>query len=79
MNCKVILYAILRDKVPPEAQGRINIDMPDGSMIRDIITKLDLPIDCICTINEHIEKDIDRRVQDGDTLRFFLPSSGGSR
>lgn len=78
MNCKIILYAILRDKLPPEAHGRVNIDMPNGSTIGDVITKLDLPIDCICTVNEQIEKDMDRIVKDGDTLRFFLPSSGGS-
>lgn len=78
MNCKVILHAILREKLPPEAHGRANIEISDGSTVRDVITKLGLPDGCQCAVNEQIEKNMNRRIQDGDVLRFFRASSGGS-
>jgi len=78
LNCKVILHAILRDKLPPEARGKADIDMPEDSTIRDVIVKLDLPAGCLCAVNEKIEKKFDTRLKDGDVLRFFRASSGGS-
>jgi sulfur carrier protein ThiS len=76
--CKVILYAILRDKLPTEAHGRADFEIADGSTIRDVIIKLDLPSGSQCAVNEQIEKNMDRRIQEGDVLRFFRASSGGS-
>ncbi len=78
MNCKVILHAILREKLPLEAQGRADVEIAEGSTIRDVILRLGLPPGCQCAVNEQIEKNLDRRIEDGDVLRFFRASSGGS-
>jgi sulfur carrier protein ThiS len=78
LNCKVILHAILRDKLPSEAHGRADMVFAEGSTIRDVATKLGLPPGCQCAVNEQIEKNVDRPVKDGDVLRFFRASSGGS-
>jgi sulfur carrier protein ThiS len=78
LNCKVILHAILRDKLPAEAHGRADLEINEGTTIRDIATNLGLPIGYQCAVNEQIEKNMDRPVKDGDVLRFFRASSGGS-
>jgi len=75
--CKVILHAILRDKLPPEARGKVDIVMPEDSTIGDVIVRLDLPPGCLCAVNEQIEKKFDTKLKDGDVLRFFRASSGG--
>lgn len=77
MNCKVVLYALLREKLPPAARGRADLELPEGSTIQDVIAKLDLPVGSVCAVNEQIERDTSRRLQDGDELRFFRASSGG--
>jgi hypothetical protein len=77
LNCKIILHAILRDKLPLEAHGRADIDMPEDSTIRDVIVKLDLPPGCLCAVNEKIERNLETQLIDGDVLRFFRASSGG--
>jgi sulfur carrier protein ThiS len=78
LNCKVILHAILREKLPPETHGRAELEIADGSTIKDVIAKLGLPPGCLCAVNEQIDKNMDRTIQDGDVLRFFRASSGGS-
>jgi len=76
--CKVILHAILRDKLPPDAHGSADLEITDGTTIKDVISKLGLPPGCLCAVNEQIEKNLDCTIQDGDVLRFFRASSGGS-
>jgi sulfur carrier protein ThiS len=78
LNCKVILHAILRDKLPPEAHGRADVEIAEGSTIRDVASKLGLPPGCQCAVNEQLEKNMDRCLENGDVLRFFRASSGGN-
>jgi hypothetical protein len=77
LNCKIILYALLREKLPPEAHGRANIELPEGTTIRDVMTQFQLPENSLCALNGQLERDLNCHIQDGDELRFFRASSGG--
>lgn len=78
MRFKVILYSTLRDKLPAENQGGIELDLPDGCTISDVIVQLNLSPPFLCAVNGQIERNTQRLIQDKDELRFFRPGSGGS-
>ena len=77
MKFKVILYSTLRDKLPPENNGRIELELPDSYTISDVIKLLDLSGVFICTANGQIERNTKRLIREKDELRFFRPGSGG--
>jgi len=77
LNCKVVLYALLRDRLPKDAHGRANLELPEDSTVRDVILKLELPPGCVCVVNDQIERDLDHHLRNDDELRFFRASSGG--
>lgn len=77
MNCKIVLYALLREKLPPEAHGRKNLELPEGTTIQDVKMQLGLPQNSVCALNEKLERNLDRLLKDGDELCFFRASSGG--
>jgi len=77
MKFKVILYSTLRDKLPPENNGRIELELPDSYTISDVIKLLDLSGVFICAANGQIERNTKRLIREKDELRFFRPGSGG--
>lgn len=77
IEVNVILHSILREKLPPEARGRAVLDLPDEARLRDVIARLGLPAGVVCAVNEQAERDLERRLVDGDTLRFLRPGAGG--
>ncbi len=78
MKFTVILYSTLREKLPAEKQGRIELDLPDGCAIEDIVKQLDLSGVFICAVNGQVERNMGRQIRESDELRFFRPGSGGS-
>ncbi len=77
MQITVILHSILREKLPPEARGRAVLDFAEGARVEDVFRRLDLPESVVWAINEEMTRDRERRLQDGDTLRFLRPGAGG--
>jgi sulfur carrier protein ThiS len=77
LKFNIILHSILREKLPPEAHGHMELDLPDGSTIADVAKSLELPEPFIWVVNGELNSDITRKIQDGDELRFLRPSSGG--
>jgi len=77
MFVKVKLYGILRDKLPPDAKGLAEIELPLGSTVQDIIKKLQISTMVKVSVNEALERDIQRELQEGDEVQLFRPAGGG--
>jgi sulfur carrier protein ThiS len=77
MKFRVILYSTLREKLPAELQGRIELDLPNGCTIHDVVKYLDLSGVFICAVNGQVNRNLSRQVKENDELRFFRPGSGG--
>lgn len=77
MSITVILYGILREKLPPEAKGQAELAFPAGATVQDVMDQLNLPREVTVTVNEEIVRDRRSELDEGDLLRFLRPSKGG--
>lgn len=77
IKVSVVLYSYLREKLPAEAKGKTELQLQDGACIADVIARLDLPEQVTFAVNNQIEREQARRLQDGDVLRFFRAGAGG--
>jgi len=77
MEIQLQLYSILRDKLPREARGRTVLDMSDGARLEDILTELDIRRNVVVAVNGEHEKDMSRRLADGDEVKIFSSVGGG--
>jgi molybdopterin converting factor small subunit len=77
LKVKVVLHSYLREKLPPEAKGRAELDFPPGALISDLFTRLDLPIHVAWSLNNHLEHDLSTPLSDGDEVRVFRQGAGG--
>jgi sulfur carrier protein ThiS len=78
MRVRVVLYSTLREKLPPEARGRAELALEDGSSVKRVMEQLDLPSSVAWALNGNLERDVDLRLKDGDELQFFRVGAGGS-
>ena len=78
MEIKIVLYSILRQKLPSEARGRTTLDLPEGSTLRDLVTRMDFKIPVVCALNGQIERDLMYQLKAGDEVHILRPSGGGS-
>ena len=83
MIIKVRLFAMLRDKLPPDAvDGEFTMELPAGSPARHIIEKLDIPeamAHLVMVNGYHLlpdERD-NRPLVDGEVVSIFPPVAGG--
>jgi hypothetical protein len=73
----VILHSVLREKLPAETRGRTVLELGDEARVKDVILSLDLPAHVAFALNEQLERDLERPLHDGDSLRFFRTGAGG--
>jgi thiamine biosynthesis protein ThiS len=71
------LYSILREKLPPEANGRTMLQIDEGSTLADILEELDIKRRVVMSVNGDHEPDHSRRLQGGDEVKIFSAVSGG--
>ncbi|HVN53483.1 MAG TPA: hypothetical protein VMT46_04060 [Anaerolineaceae bacterium] len=77
IRVSVVLYSILREKLPPEARGRATLELPVGSRVADLFRHLDLPETSPWALNGALERDKERVLQDGDQFQAFRQGAGG--
>jgi hypothetical protein len=77
MRVSVILHSYLRELLPPEARGMTVLELPDGAKVKDVVARLRLPDHVIFALNEHLERDRELALRDGDSLRFLRAGAGG--
>jgi sulfur carrier protein ThiS len=71
------LYSILREKLPPEAKGKVTLQLEEGATIDRILQELDIKRRVVVSVNDEYEPDTSRQLQDGDQIKIFSSVSGG--
>ena len=77
LDIHVQLYSILREKLPPEAEGRAVFQMKEGTTLADLLIELDISRRVVLSVNGVHESDRSQRLQDGDEVKIFSSISGG--
>ena len=77
IKIQIQLYSILRDKLPPGSKGRTELQLQSGANLQDLLDKLDIPGRVVISVNNRLENDPSRKLQDGDNVRIFSSISGG--
>ena len=79
MMIHVKLIATYRDHLPPEAKnGMIEIEVPDGTSVRDAVARFGIPLDdsSVIVLNG-LTVPLDTPVSEGDTVTAFSAIAGG--
>ena len=77
MRLHIILHGLLREKLPPEARGRAELEFPAGTTVQQVLDQLGVGEGNLVSVNGEIERDGQRSLQEGDILRCFRPAKGG--
>ncbi len=77
MHILLTAYSVLRDKLPPDSAGKMDVEFPEGSSLADLLARFDLPLETACSINGSIERNPQTILQDGDSVAIFRPGAGG--
>lgn len=72
------LYSILREKLPPEAEGHALWEMEEGETIGDLLAALGISRRVVISVNGDHETDHTRILLDGDEIKIFSSISGGT-
>jgi thiamine biosynthesis protein ThiS len=72
------LYSILREKLPPESNGKVDIHLSEGAVLADLLEELGITRRVVISVNGDHESDMSRRLQEGDQVKIFSSVSGGS-
>ncbi|GAP15824.1 sulfur transfer protein [Longilinea arvoryzae] len=77
MRIRVILYSYLREKLPVESNGRVELELPEGSPAAALFEQLGLPGQVAWAVNGIARRDFNLILHDGDEVRVFRPGAGG--
>lgn len=77
IRVSVRLYNRLQRLLSPEADGRTELDLPEGSKVKDVYGMLGLSRPYPIAVNGVIERDPERVLEEGDQVSVFSPVSGG--
>jgi molybdopterin converting factor small subunit len=79
MRVTVRLYATLRQPAPDGLRNRLEVELPAGATVVDLLREIGLPVD-----PDHVMALIDTRrvephhpLRSGDEVKLFPPISGG--
>ena len=79
MMVRVKMIANYRAALPPEAKnGVVEIDVPDGSTVYDVISRFDIPLndESVIVLNG-LTMDMFTPLKDGDMITAFSAIAGG--
>ncbi|MHB8779279.1 MAG: MoaD/ThiS family protein [Anaerolineales bacterium] len=79
MMIHVKLIANFRDQLPPEAKnGVIELDVPQGTTVREAISRFDIPLDdtSVIVLNG-LTVDMNSLLKEGDMVTAFSAIAGG--
>lgn len=77
MKIYLQLYSILREKLPPEARGKVTLQLEEGATIDSILKEFDIQRRVVVSVNDEYEPDTSRQLRDGDQIKIFAGISGG--
>ena len=79
MMIQVKLLANYREHLPPEAKnGGVKLDIPDGTTIREVMSRFAIPLDdtSVIVVNG-ATVDLDTPLKAGDVVSAFSAIAGG--
>lgn len=77
MEIYLELYSILREKLPPGANGQAVIELSEGAALSELLEELGITRRVVVSVNGTHEPDKSRRLHDGDQVKIFSSISGG--
>lgn len=79
MKVQVKLMASLRNRLPPEARGSAVLETGPGATVQDVLAQLGVADGHVhaVLVNDALEPDRQRRLNDGDALVVLPPVAGG--
>jgi sulfur carrier protein ThiS len=77
IRVKVTLHSYLKEFLPEDLDGEKEFELRDGATIADLVQIMELPDSAAAAVNESIERDRGKVLQDGDHIRFLRPGAGG--
>jgi molybdopterin synthase sulfur carrier subunit len=79
VKVRVKLMASLRGKLPPEAKGLAELDVPAGATVADVLGKLGIPDGQVhaVMVNDELDHNRSRTLKEGDALLVLPPVAGG--
>ena len=77
MEVNLHLYSILREKLPPDKNGRTVLTFEEGITLSDILEEFKIKSRVVISVNGIHEPEKSRCVQDGDEIKIFPAISGG--
>ena len=77
MQIQIVLHAVLREKLPPQARGRAVLTLPEGAVLGDVLAQLSLDRRVICAVNGRVQRDLSTPLRDGDEVHCFRAAGGG--
>jgi sulfur carrier protein ThiS len=77
MRITLTAYSILRDMLPPESGGKVEVELTEGATLRALLEKVGIPKEAACAINGTIQRDHDVLLHESDKVSAFRPGSGG--
>ena len=77
MEIRLQLYSILREKLPPEARGKIKLKLEEGTTLAGILAEFGIEHRVVISVNGLHETDYSRELHDGDDVKIFSSVGGG--
>lgn len=77
MKIHLHLFSILREKLPPGAEGQTVLQVDEGTTLKDLLQKFDINRKVVISVNDVQETDHSRQLNDGDQVMVFSAVSGG--
>lgn len=77
IRVKVTLHSYLKEFLPEELGGEKEFELRDGTTITDLVQLMGIPESAAAAVNESIERDRGKVLQDRDHVRFLRPGAGG--
>ncbi len=78
MRVHVQLMSRFRAHLPPEARGEADIELTNGATLGDLVEQLAIHRRVkLCAVNGEHERDLNRVLHDGDSVRVFPFVVGG--
>jgi sulfur carrier protein ThiS len=79
MKIVVHLHSILQRKTPQGLQRKLEVELPEGSTIQDLVEHLEVevaPEHLSLALNGRVAR-LEQALRDGDKVHLMVPISGG--
>lgn len=79
MRVTLSAYSILRELLPPNSGGKVEVEMKEEDTLRSLLKKFGIPMETACAVNGKIQRELDIPLREGDQVSVFRAGSGGNK